>query len=61
MTVLEREREGVERDGMPPRIGHLSNDPQKRVALCGTPILGIPAFAPFVRCVVCFDLRYGGR
>jgi len=60
MSVLELEQEGVDRDGVPPMIGHLSDDPAKRVALCGSPILGVSAVTPFVRCVVCFNLRYGG-
>lgn len=59
MSVLERDREHVERDGLPPRIAHFSNDPEKKVALCGTPILGVPAYSPYIRCVVCVDLRYG--
>lgn len=54
MSVLEQEH--VEYDDTPPRIGHLSDDPTKRVALCGAHILGIPVGRPYVRCVVCVDL-----
>ena len=60
MSVLEREQNQIDRDEVPPLIGHLSDDPAKRIALCGTPILGISVGdQPHVRCAVCFDLRYG--
>ena len=61
MSVLELEQEDVAREGRPPMVCHLSIDPAKKIALCGTRLLGIPAREPFVRCVVCFDLWAAAR
>ncbi len=55
--AVEVVEEEVEHDEFPPRIGHLSDDPARKIALCGTRILGITAYQPYLRCVVCFDIR----
>ncbi len=36
-------------------IGHCGG-PVERIALCGAPIVGIPAFGDYDVCVVCLDL-----
>ena len=50
VEVVEHE---VECDDFPPPIGHLTMDPAKRVALCGTPILGVKASENYVVCGEC--------
>lgn len=43
----------------PPRIAHLSYDPDSRQALCGAEILGIRTFGDYEeeRCTLCLALR----
>ena len=51
--AVEMVEEAVEHDKFPPLIGHRSMDPAKRVALCGTPILGVKASGNYVLCGEC--------
>ena len=51
--AVEVVEEEVEHDQFPPLIGHRMMDPAKRVALCGTPILGIKASGNYVVCGEC--------
>jgi hypothetical protein len=53
VTTLEQER--LETTSFGPLIAHLSDHPHHRVALCGAPLLGIPAgtFGDWVECRDC--------
>lgn len=53
--AVEMVEEEVEHDEFPPLTGHRTVDPAKRVALCGTPILGIKASGNYVVCGECAD------
>lgn len=53
MSVLELEQEHVERDE-PPKIGHISDDPARKIALCGTRLRGYVIREPVQLCIVCF-------
>ena len=56
MKTLERPVErALEEDEPRLPVAHLSLDPDRRVAICGAPILGIVAFGPYVRCRPCLE------
>ena len=64
VATVELEREDVEFEEFeefeefPPRVGHLSADPARRIALCGAEILGVKAFEPYVVCCSCLTVRW---
>ena len=55
MSILEK-RSGEREETRPP-LAHLSLDPDRRVALCGAPILGIKAFGTHEPCQACLAER----
>jgi len=50
---IEMGEQAVEHDDSPPLIGHITMDPAKRVALCGSTILGVKAAGAYVACLAC--------
>lgn len=52
-TLESRAEPALEPDEPRLPVAHLSLDPDRRVAICGAPILGIPASGSYVRCQPC--------